>query len=138
MANNEQGSPLLVIMNRLYGVTWSPIAAKADLTTHTSYIYYARTYNGVDLVVPLREGLCECIAILSNNMASLAIPPSRMVKLDEFAGWSSFSQCSRTFVTIEEGLPVLGDLPKCSETLVLKWRVVWPIYVELQIPHVNL
>ena len=35
VANNEQGSPLLVIMNRLYGVTWSPIAAKADLTTHT-------------------------------------------------------------------------------------------------------
>ena len=29
---------------------------------------------------------------------------------------------------LDEGFPVIGEMPKCSDTLMCKWRVVGPTY----------
>ena len=48
----------------------------------------------------------------------------------------------RSRMLLERGLlrafPVLGDNPLCSKILVLRCLIVWPMYIALQLEHLNL
>ena len=53
IVRRERHFPLT--MNRLYGVTWLPIAALADLTTNMNR-HYPKILRGIDEVIPFKDG----------------------------------------------------------------------------------
>ena len=94
----------------------------------------------MELPCTLRDGLCLEIRRLSLTRSSSAEEQEeRIVKSSKEAVWPLMLMCSKTLdnTGLLLFLPVKGEMPKCSDTRVCRWRVVWPKYVTEQQRHLN-
>jgi hypothetical protein len=90
-----------------------------------------RRLSGIELPWTLREGLSLDIKRLSwINNSLVSEQEERILKSSKLAEWPVVFMWEKILdmTGLDDGCPVIGVSPRCSDTLVCKWRMVWPTY----------
>jgi hypothetical protein len=90
-----------------------------------------RRLSGIELPWTLREGLSLDIRRLSwINNSQVSEQEERILKSSKLAEWPVVLKWEKIIdmTGLDDGCPVIGVSPMCSDTLVCKWRTVWPTY----------
>jgi hypothetical protein len=99
-----------------------------------------RKLSGIELPWTLREGLSLDIKRLSwINNSQVSEQEERILKSSKLAEWPIVFKWENILdmTGLDDGCPVIGVSPRCYDTLVCKWRMVWPTYDAEQHRHLN-
>jgi hypothetical protein len=99
-----------------------------------------RRLSGTELPWTLREGLSSDIRRLSwINNSQVSEQEERILKWSKLAEWPVVFKWEKILdmTGLDDCCPVIGVSPRCSDTLVCKWRMVWPTYDAEQHRHLN-